>query len=139
MAHFRDDDLALFARPLYAYLTVAPKGDRWPAPRPVWFEAAADGTLQMFSEPGSPKVARLRDTPRASVVVATPPGEPEHWVSAEGRVTLHDDGGPELTERLAKRYWPQSNPDLPDLLAGWRTNGVIRLSLHPERVTRFGA
>ncbi|GAA0455338.1 pyridoxamine 5'-phosphate oxidase [Paractinoplanes deccanensis] len=136
---FRDEDLALLGRPLYAFLTVAPRGERWPSPRPVWFELAGDGTLQMFSLPGAPKVDQLRHQPRASVVVAAPAGEPEHWVAVEGTVTLHDDGGVELAERLAGRYWTFDDPDHEKYLGEWRAGGLVRIVLHPERVNRYAA
>ena len=136
---FRDEDLTLLTRPLYAFLTVAPHGDRRPAPRPVWFEVTDQGDLQMFSVPEAPKLDRLREQPRASVVVAAPAGEPEHWVSVEGPVTLHDDGGLELADRLAERYWNFSDPNHEKWLAEWRTGGVVRLVLHVEKVNRFSA
>ncbi|TQS46101.1 pyridoxamine 5'-phosphate oxidase family protein [Cryptosporangium phraense] len=134
---FRDDDLALLTRPLYAFLTVAPKADRWPAPRPVWFEVTDGGDLQMFSVQGAPKLARLREQPRASVVVASPTGEPERWVAAEGPVTLHDDGGLELATRLAGRYYGPLDADQQKLLDDWRETGVVRIVLRPEKVSRF--
>ena len=137
MSDFRPEDLDLLARPLYAFLTVAPRADRWPAPRPVWFEVTADGNLEMFSEPAGPKVGRLREQPRASVVVAAPTGEPEHWVSVEGTVTLHDDGGIELATRLAERYWGGIDAGMQKLLDEWRDNGLVRLVLTPSKVSRF--
>ncbi|GIF73348.1 pyridoxamine 5'-phosphate oxidase family protein [Asanoa siamensis] len=138
---FREEDLALLARPLYAFLTVAPRGGRWPAPRPVWFEVTGDGDLQMFSLPDAPKLDRLREQPRASVVVAAPPGEPEHWVAVEGPVTLHEDGGADLAVRLAGRYWDLSAPD-PEherLIEEYRAGDLVRIVLHAEKVNRFSA
>ncbi len=136
---FHDEDLKLLSRPLYAFMTVAARPDRWPAPRPVWFELAGDGTVQMFSEPSAIKVGRLREQPRASIVVAAPAGEPEHWVSVEGSVTLHDDGGYELAERLAPRYWTFEDPQHEGFLQGWAESGLVRITLHPEKVNRFAA
>lgn len=136
---FRDADLELLARPLYAFLTVAPRADRWPAPRPVWFELAEDSTLQVFSVPDAIKVGRLREQPRASIVVAAPSGEPEHWVSVEGAVTLHDDGAYELAARLAPRYWTFEDPEHESLLQEWSSADLVRIVLHPEKVARFSA
>ncbi|SNY68624.1 pyridoxamine 5'-phosphate oxidase family protein [Paractinoplanes atraurantiacus] len=136
---FRDEDLALLARPLYAFLTVAPRGDRWPSPRPVWFELTPDGALQLFSLPDSPKVDRLRDNPRASIVVAAPTGEPEHWVAVEGEATVHDDGANELALRLADRYWTFTDPEHEKLLDEWRTGDLVRIVLRPDKVNRYSA
>jgi hypothetical protein len=133
----RDDDRALLARPLYAFLTVAPRDGRWPAPRPVWFEVTDAGDLQMFSVPDAPKLARLRETPRASVVVAAPVGEPEHWVAVEGAVTLHGEGGADLAARLADRYWDMGEPGRQAVVDEWRAAGVVRIVVHPETVNRF--
>src|SRR5688572_16774558 len=134
---FRDEDRTLLARPLYAFLTVAPREDRWPAPRPVWFELTGDGDLQMFSVPDAPKLDRLRARPRASVVVAAPPGEPEHWVAVEGTVTLHDDGGADLAARLADRYWDKTDATRRQVVDDWRSGGVVRIVVHPEVVNRL--
>ncbi|MGL5929917.1 MAG: pyridoxamine 5'-phosphate oxidase family protein [Dermatophilaceae bacterium] len=134
---FRDDDLELLARPLHALLTVAPRTGRWPAPRPVWFELTDAGELQMFSEPGAPKLDRLREQPRASVVVAASPGDADHWMAVEGTVTLHDDGGSDLAARLAERYGRADDPATQELVEQWRADGVVRIVLHPERVDRF--
>src|SRR5690606_1988629 len=81
-----------------------------PQPRPVWFELADDGTVQLFTGPGTLKVRRLREDPRASIVVAAPVGEREHWVAVSGPVTVEHDGGHDLAARLAARYWDLDDP-----------------------------
>lgn len=89
----------------------------------MWFEATADGTIQLFTAPDSLKVRRLRRDPRASLVVATPADERERWVSVAGRTTVETDEAHEPASRLAGRYW-----DLDD---------QVRVVLHPEAVHRF--
>src|SRR3954452_12532277 len=105
MKALTDQDLEFLRRPLHGFLTVAAG-----QPRPVWFEAATDGTIQLFTEPDAPKVRRLRRDPRASLVVAAPVGERERWVSVAGRATIEPDGARELCARLAARYWDLADP-----------------------------
>jgi hypothetical protein len=126
------DDLEFLRRPLHGFLTVAGA-----EPRPVWFEAAGDGTIQLFTEPDAAKVRRVRRDPRASIVVAAPVGERERWVSVAGRASVEPDGGHDLAARLAARYWDLDDPArAADLEAILKTDQV-RLVIHPERVRRY--
>ncbi len=103
-------DLEFLRRPLHGFLSAA-GGPHPPQPRPVWFEATAEGTVQLFTAPGSLKVRRLRRDPRASIVVAAPVGERERWVSVAGPTTVEPDGAHDLAARLAARYWgPTTRP-----------------------------
>ena len=95
------EDRDLLDRPLHGFLAVA--GGPAPAqPRPVWFEATAEGTVQLFTGPDTLKVRRLRRDPRASIVVAAPVGERERWVSVAGRTTIEPDGAHDLLARLSR-------------------------------------
>ena len=129
------EDLAFLARPLHGFLTTA-AGPQPPEPRPVWFEATADGTLQLFTAPDSLKVRRLRRDARASIVVAAPVGERERWVSVTGRVTIETDGAHDLASRLAARYWDPADPVRADELAAILAVDQVRVVLHPETVRR---
>ncbi|MFD4636847.1 pyridoxamine 5'-phosphate oxidase family protein [Lentzea sp. NPDC058436] len=130
------DDIEFLRRPLHGLLSVA-AGPVPAQPRPVWFEATADGTVQLFTDPNSLKVRRLRRDPRASIVVAAPVGERERWVSVAGRVAVETGGAHDLAERLAARYWDLDDParaaDLAEILGA----DQVRLVLHPEDVRRF--
>jgi nitroimidazol reductase NimA-like FMN-containing flavoprotein (pyridoxamine 5'-phosphate oxidase superfamily) len=130
------EDLEFLARPLYGFLTAA-AGPQPPQPRPVWFEATADGEIQLFTAPDALKVRRLRRDPRASVVVAAPVGERERWVSVAGRTTIETDGAHDLASRLAARYWDLANPVRADELAAILAADQVRVVLHPETVRRF--
>jgi general stress protein 26 len=130
------EDLEFLRRPLHGFLSVA-KGPVPPQPRPVWFEATADGTIQLFTGPETLKVRRVREDPRASIVVAAPVGERERWVSVAGRATVEPDGGHDLATRLAERYWDLDDPvrakDLEEIL----NEDQVRFVIHPDKVSRF--
>ncbi|ANJ05603.1 MULTISPECIES: pyridoxamine 5'-phosphate oxidase family protein [Streptomyces] len=130
------EDLDFLRRPLYGFLTVA-AGPVPPQPRPVWFEATDEGTVQLFTGPETVKVRRLRRDPRASLLVASPVGERERWVSVAGRTTLETGGAHELAARLAARYWDLDDPDRAEDLAGMLAVEQVRLVIHPEKVSRF--
>lgn len=129
-------DLEFLRRPLHGFLSVA-EGPVPPQPRPVWFEATAEGTIQLFTAPDSLKVRRLRRDPRASIVVAAPVGERERWLAVAGRVSVESDGAHELCARLAARYWDLDDPARAEDLAGILATEQLRLVIHPETVSRY--
>ncbi len=129
-------DLEFLQRPLYGFFSVA-AGPRPPQPRPVWFEATEAGTIQLFTGPDTVKVRRLKDDPRASLVVAAPVGERERWVSVAGRTSVESDGAHDLAARLAARYWDLDNPGRAKDLAEILAEEQVRLVLHPDKVSRF--
>lgn len=127
-------DRTFLSRRLHGFLSVA--GGPTPAqPRPVWFDATAEGTIEFFTIADSPKVRRLRADPRASLVVAAPADERERWIAVTGHVTFADDGARELATRLASRYWDleDRSADLTAMLA----EDNVRVVLHPDSVSRF--
>lgn len=129
-------DLEFLRRPLHGFLSVA-GGPLPPQPRPVWFEATAEGTIQLFTGPDTLKVRRLSRDPRASLIVAAPVGERERWVSVSGRTTVEPDGAHDLCTRLAARYWDLADPVSADDLAGILATDQVRLVIHPDTVSRF--
>jgi nitroimidazol reductase NimA-like FMN-containing flavoprotein (pyridoxamine 5'-phosphate oxidase superfamily) len=131
------EDRRFLAEPRLGFLTVAPSGDRWPVPVPVWFEADDDG-VQLFTSPGSRKARQVRATPRASLVAANHVGEPEHWVSVTGPARVATDGAHELATRLARRYWDLSDPALAAVLRTFLEVPQIRIVIEAEEVTRYG-
>lgn len=130
------EDLEFLARPLHGFLSVA-GGTQPPQPRPLWFEATAEGTVQFFTEPGSWKMRRLASDPRASLVVAAPVGERERWISVAGRATVETDGASDLASRLAARYWDLEDPARARNLAAILGGALTRVVIHPETVHRY--
>ncbi|MET0898469.1 MAG: pyridoxamine 5'-phosphate oxidase family protein [Mycobacterium sp.] len=129
-------DIEFLQRPLYGLLSTA-AGPTPPQPRPVWFEATAEGTLQLFTGPDTVKIRRLQRDPRASLVVAAPVGERERWVSVAGTTTVEPEGAHDLAARLAARYWDLDDPDRADDLAAILADDQVRLVIHPEKVSRY--
>jgi hypothetical protein len=130
------EDLEFLARPLHGFLSVA-GGTQPPQPRPIWFEATSEGTVQFFTEPGSLKMRRLARDPRASLVVAAPVGERERWISVAGPTTVETDGAPDLASRLAARYWDLDDPARARNLAAILGGELIRVVIRPEAVYRY--
>jgi hypothetical protein len=130
------EDLEFLARPLHGFLSVA-AGPQPPQPRPVWFEATAEGKIQLFTGPQTLKVRRLQRDPRASIVVAAPVNERERWVSVAGPTTVETDGAHELASRLAARYWDLDDPRRAGELAGLLAEEQVRIVIHPETVHRY--
>ncbi|BBY18484.1 pyridoxamine 5'-phosphate oxidase family protein [Mycolicibacterium litorale] len=129
-------DLDLLRRPLHGFLTVA-AGPLPPQPRPVWFEVTDAGAVQLFTPPDSVKIRRLRRDPRASLVVASPVGERERWVSVAGPTTVEPDGAHDLARRLAARYWDLDDPVRANDLAEILAEEQVRLVIHPQTVHRY--
>ena len=130
------EDLEFLRRPLHGFLSVA-AGPVPAQPRPVWFEATAEGTIQLFTGPDSVKLRRLRRDPRASLVVAAPVGERERWVSVAGRTTVEPDGAHDLAARLAARYWDLDDPARARDLAAILAEDQVRIVIHPDTVHRY--
>jgi pyridoxine/pyridoxamine 5'-phosphate oxidase len=129
------EDRELLSRPLHGYLTVAPAPGRRPVTRPVWFGVSAAG-VEVFSLASSPKVRRLAKDPWASLVVATPEGEEERWVSVSGEVTVHTEGAAELARELAAAYWDLEDPTKAKALADMVAVDLVRLVISPDDVRR---
>jgi len=93
--------------------------DGSPIAIPVWFDW--DGSsVRMFTTAGSPKLRRLTNDARASVLVVNHVDEKEQWVAFDGTVAVSDQGGLELAEKLAQRYWDLDDPGRASALQSWR-------------------
>jgi len=105
---------------------------------PVWFEWDGE-TARIFTGMGSAKVKRLRADPRASLLVVNHIAETERWVSFDGTVSVVEEGGFELAEKLANRYWDLSDPKKKETLDVWRQAaselGVLELA--PTRIRSY--
>jgi PPOX class probable F420-dependent enzyme len=118
MPHMTDAERDEFlADRRYGILTTL-RADGMPVSIPVWYEW--DGaTLRMFAHQASGKLKRINHDARATVLVVNHPDEPEHWVSFDGRITVHDEGGLEMAERVFDLYYPPGDERRSEL-ESWR-------------------
>lgn len=107
---------------------------------PVWFEW--DGArAHVFAVDDSMKIRCLRLDPRASLLVPRPAGEREEWVAIDGHVTIETQGGFDLADRSARRYWDLSDDYHSATLDEWReiAERFVRLELTPSRIRSYVA
>jgi len=135
-----DDDRGFLDRPRLGMLTVEPEPGAWPAPVPVWFECT-DAGVQLFSLASSPKLKAIERRAYASLVAVNHLGEPEHWVSVAGPVSVEPAGTFALAARLAARYWDLSDPARAETLATWEraADSLVRIVITAEQVRRYGS
>jgi PPOX class probable F420-dependent enzyme len=125
------------SKPRYGILNTL-RSDGWPIGVPVWFDWDGE-TVRIFSSVVSPKMKRLARDPRASLLVVNDPSEKESWVAFDGVVSIQEEGGLELAELLASRYWDLSEPIRQETLELWRkAAAALRvLELQPERIRSY--
>jgi len=112
--------------------------DGAPLAIPIWFEW--DGQCaRMFTGESAPKIRRLQHDPRASLLAASALGEREEWVAIDGTIKIYPEGGIELAERLAKRYWDLGQPARAATLQTWRdaASTLRLLELTPTRIRSY--
>jgi PPOX class probable F420-dependent enzyme len=138
MASMTDAERAAFlAEPRYGILSML-RRDGAPLAVPVWFEW--DGKrVRMFSSRLSLKIKRLQRDPRASLLVTNRLEEQEAWVAFDGEVEVREEGGLELAERLAPRYWDLDDEHRRATLELWRkAAGVfVVLELVPSQIRSY--
>ena len=93
-------------------------GNGFPMPVPLWFEW--DGTrARLFTQHETAKVRRVRSDARVALLVANHPDEPERWVLIQGAAAVLTDGGWDLAQRLAARYWDLNDPTHAATVGRW--------------------
>ena len=131
MTTIPDDARRILDRPEFAVLsTLEPDGQ--PQSSVVWFERDGDDLL-MSTVRGRRKHANLVRDPRATVLVY-PKDNPYSYVELRGRVTMTDEGGRELIDRLCRAYTGGERYTYDDGTDNVRV--VVRLT--PEKVVTLG-
>jgi PPOX class probable F420-dependent enzyme len=138
MATMKNEEREAFlAKTRYGYLTTL-AWDGTPRTVPVWFEW--DGhTVWVFTGQASAKVSRIRRDARVTLLVANDMNEGEAWVAFDGSARIKLEGGFELAERLAERYWDLSDPDRRATVESWRraASKLCVIELVPNRIRTY--
>ena len=118
----------------YGILTTL-NSDGSPISVPIWFDW--DGfAIRIFTGKDSAKVKRIQRDARLTVLVTNHLDENEAWVAFDGNATIQSEGGIELAERLAEKYWDLSDPDRKATLNSWRRDAqnLCVIELVPTRI-----
>jgi len=128
---------SFLAEPRYGILSGL-RADGSPIAVPVWFDWNGE-TIRMFTSVLAPKVRRLHVDPRSSLLVVNDLSEKEAWVAFDGPVSIHEEGGFDLAEHLAARYWDLSDPERRSTLEMWRKAAAAFrvLELKPARIRTY--
>ena len=131
MAAIPDKARQILDNPEFAVVsTIEPDGQ--PQSSVVWFERDGDDLL-MSTVKGRRKHANLVRDPRATVLVY-PKDNPYSYVELRGTVTMTDEGGRELIDRLCHAYTGGERYTYDDGTDNVRV--VVRLT--PEKVVALG-
>jgi PPOX class probable F420-dependent enzyme len=125
------------AKTRYGYLTTL-RREGSPLTVPVWFEWDGE-VVRIFTGKSSAKVRHIQNDPRVTVLVANHLDEPEAWVAFDGTAAIEPEGGFELAERLAHKYWDLSDPERKAVLESWRAGAdtLCVIALRPERIRTY--
>ena len=110
---------------------------------PVWFDW--DGEIvRIFSMATAPKIDRIKEDPRISVLVTNDLDEPPSWVRFDGIASLDfdTDARPLAIDVLAPRYWDASDPGIAATLDQWRAapaEAFVIIELRPDRIASSNA
>ncbi len=138
MAKMTDEERDEFlTKPRLGMLSLL-RTDGSPVSVPVWFEWRGD-VVRMFTSVVSPKIERLKNDPRATLLVANDLDEHETWVAFDGEIEIQDEGGLELAEQLAPVYWDLSDAKRQKTLDFWReAAAALRiLELRPSKIRTY--
>ena len=138
MSGMSDDQMAEFLSRTRQGIWLSVNSDGTASGVPVWFDWTGQ-VVRMFTSAVSPKIERLKADPRASLLVANHIAEHEMWVAFDGVVSIHEEGGIELAEKLASSYWDLSDPDRQRILEFWqKAAAALRvLELEPTRIRTY--
>jgi general stress protein 26 len=79
--------------------------------------------VRVFTSRNSPKVKRIRQDPRVTLVVSNELSEYEAWVSFDGTAKITVDNATEkFLDKLASKYWDLSDPDRKATLDSWKAD-----------------
>ncbi len=105
---------------------------------PVWFDWDGE-TVRIFSGRDAPKIKRITDNPRISVLVTNDIDEAPAWVSFEGQAQIDTEADAKqlAVDVLAPRYWDLDVPAYRatvDQWAGAPDDAFVVIRLDPERI-----
>lgn len=142
MARMTTDQMSRFFERTRQAILLTTAADGTPSGVPIWFDWDGE-TVRFFSSAGAPKVQRITEDPRISVLVTNDIDEAPSWVRFEGRaqVDLGADAKALAVDILAPRYWDLDVAHYRSTVEQWSQapdDAFVVVRLTPERIRSSG-
>ena len=143
MAQMTADEMDVFLQKTRQAILLSTNADGTASGAPVWFDWDGEA-VRIFSSATAPKIARIRNDPRISVLVTNDIDEPPIWVRFDGEAELawEEDARHLAVEVLAPRYWDLGVPDYAQVVDQWRQapdDALVIIRLRPTRIRSSAA
>ena len=138
MAQMTDEQMTTFLGRTRQAILLTVAADGQASGVPVWFDWDGE-TVRIFSGREAPKIERIANDPRISVLVTNDVDEPPAWVSFEGRAQIDTvaDAKALAVDVLAPRYWDLDDPSYRATVDQWAkapADAFVVIRLAPERI-----
>ena len=116
-------------------ILLSQKANGQPIGVPIWFDWNGE-KIHFFAGSDSKKVKRLEDNPDISLLVTNNVGEPEAWLAFDGPAKLCEEGGMQLAEALARRYWDMTIEENQIKLDAWKAfpEAFVKYEMLPTKI-----
>lgn len=138
MAQMKSDQMTSFFQRTRQAILLTTATDGTASGVPIWFDWDGE-TVRMFSSASAPKIQRITDDPRISVLVTNDIDEAPSWVCFEGQAEIDPDADAKAlaVDILAPRYWDLDVPDHRSVVKQWSQapdDAFVVIRLAPERI-----
>jgi len=138
VAQMTSNQMTTFLRRTRQAILLTATADGTASGVPIWYDWDGE-TVRFFSGARAPKVQRITDDPRISILVTNDIDEAPAWVCFDGQAEIDPDADAKAlaVDVLAPRYWDLDVPDHKAVVDQWSQapdDALVVIRLAPERI-----